>query len=472
MSFYCYYKFVDKVIFYIAKEKGKMASTTIDSEVFGYLFSTDKMRKIFSDQSLVQKWLDTEAALAKAQGELGVIPKDKADEINKKADVRLLNLSAIGENYKSSITIVPLLKEFKKVLDGNAGEYVHWGATSQDIVDTGLVLQMRDAYCIILADMKICQKNVLNLVKKYRDTIMCGRTHVVHAIPITLGYKVAVWADELGRDIIRLEEMKKRIFVGEMSGAVGTLASQPEKGLQTQRRMMEILELGVPTIAWHVARDNQAEFASTLAICAGTLGKIAHEILTLQRTEILELEEPFFMGKVGSSTMPHKRNPQVVEGIIAVCRSVRSIAPAIVESMVSENERDWGCFLTEWEAIPRSCHLISAALDKLKDVLAHLIVYTKHMENNLYKLKGLMMSECVMMHLARKLGRLTAHSVVYRCCMKAYENELPLKEVLMDDAEVKNDFTEKEIDTMLDPHNYTGLAEQFADRVLAKYGEK
>lgn len=449
-----------------------MASTAIDSKVFGCLFSTDQMREVFSDKSLVQKWLDAEAALAKAQGELGVIPKEKADAINENANADLIDLSAVGENFKSSITIVPLLKEFKKILPDNAGEYVHWGATSQDIVDTGLVLQMRDAHKIILEDMQTCQKEVLKLVKKYRDTIMCGRTHVIHALPITLGYKTAVWADELGRNIERLQELKKRVFVGEMAGAVGTLASQPEKGLETQKRMMAILGLSVPTIAWHVARDNQAEFVSTLAICAGTLGKIAHEILTLQRTEILELEEPFFMGKIGSSTMPHKRNPQVVEGVIAVCRSVRSIAPAIVESMVSENERDWGCFITEWEGIPRSCLLIAAALDKMKDVLCHLIVYPKHMENNLYKLRGLMMSECVMMHLARKLGRMTAHSIVYRCCMKAYEEETQMKDALKNEPAVRDAFTDEEIDIMLDPHNYTGYAAQFADRVLKKYENK
>ncbi|MEN6411418.1 MAG: adenylosuccinate lyase [Veillonellales bacterium] len=446
-----------------------MPSTTIDSQVFGCLFSTDKMRDIFSDKNIVQKWLDTEAALAKAQGELGVIPKGKADEINAKAKAELLNIPQIGEFYKSSITIVPLLKAFKAVLADDAGEYVHWGATSQDIVDTGLVLQMKEAYAVILEQMKACQKSTLNLVRKYRDTIMCGRTHVIHALPITLGYKVAVWADELGRDIQRLEEIKDRVFVGEMAGAVGTLASQPEKGLEVQTRMMEILDLNVPTIAWHVARDSQAEFTSLLAICAGTIGRIASEILSLQRTEILELEEPFFMGKVGSSTMPHKRNPQVVENIIALCRSVRSIAPAIVESMVSENERDWGCFITEWEAIPRACHLISAALEKSMDVLENLIVYPKHMEANLNKLRGLMMSECIMMHLAPKLGRMTAHNIVYRTCMKAYEAEQQMEVALKAEPKVREAFTDEEITSMLNPRNYIGYAPQFADRVLAKY---
>lgn len=446
-----------------------MPSTTIDSQVFGCLFSTDQMRNIFSDKNLVQKWLDTEAALAKAQGELGIIPKDKADEINAKAKAELLDIPRIGEYYHSSITVVPLLKAFKTVLDGNAGEYVHWGATSQDIIDTGLVLQMKEAYAVILEQMKSCQKSTLKLVRKHRDTIMCGRTHVIHALPITLGYKVAVWADELGRDIQRLEEIKDRVFVGELAGAVGTLASHPEKGLEVQARMMEILGLNIPAIAWHVARDNQAEFVSVLAICAGTIGRIASEILSLQRTEILELEEPFFMGKVGSSTMPHKRNPQVAENIIALCRTVRSIAPTIVESMVSENERDWGCFLTEWEAIPRACHLMSAALEKSMDVLDHLIVYPKHMEANLNKLRGIMMSECVMMHLAPKLGRMTAHDIVYRTCMKAYEEEQQMDIALKAEPKVREAFTDEEIAAMLNPSNYIGYAPQFADRVLEKY---
>lgn len=446
-----------------------MPSTAIDSQIHGFLFSTDEMREIFSDRAWAQKWLDTEAALAKAQGELGVIPKHIADVINEYAKAELLDIPSIGEFYQSSITIVPLLKAFKKVLPENAGEFVHWGATSQDIVDTGIVLLERDAYKVILRDMEACLTAALKLAEKYRDTVQAGRTHVVHAVPITFGYKAAVWADELGRQIERLKEMAPRVFVGEMAGAVGTLASQPEKGLETQKRMMEILGLGVPTIAWHVARDNQAEFSSVLALCAGTIGRITHEIFTLQRTEILELEEPFFMGKVGSSTMPHKRNPAVLENVLALCRNVRSIAPSIVESMVSENERDWGCFLSEWEAIPRQCHMLGCALAKTKYILENLIVYPKHMARNLEAQKGLMMSECVMMHLARKLGRMTAHSVVYKSCMEAYEKEIPLKDVLMRTPEVTEAFTEDEIVHMLNPRTYVGLAPQFVDRVLAKY---
>ena len=343
-----------------------MPSTAIDSQIHGCMFSTDEMRETLSDRAWAQKWLDTEAALAKAQAELGIISQEKADLINEYAKAELLDIPSIGEFYQSSITIVPLLKAFKAILPDRAGEFVHWGATSQDIVDTGIVLLQRDAYKIILRDMKLCLEYCLDLAKKYRDTPMAGRTHVAHALPITFGYKASIWADELGRDCERLEEIYDRVFVGELAGAVGTLASMKDKGLEVQKRTCEILGLNQPTVAWHVARDNQAEFVSVLAICAGTLGRINHEILTLQRTEILELEEPFFMGKIGSSTMLHKRNPAVLENVLALVRNVRSIAPSIIESQVSEMERDWGCFLSEWEAIPRACHLMAAALAVLK----------------------------------------------------------------------------------------------------------
>ena len=449
-----------------------MASTAIDSMMHGCLFSTDEMRRIWSDESWVQKWLDVEAALAQAQGELGVIPRDKAQSIVEHADAALIDVPSIGEYFKSSITLVPLLKAFKAALPGDVGEFVHWGATSQDIMDTALVLLERESHEVIVRDMKACLKYALALAQKYRNTAMAGRTHVVHAIPITFGYKAAVWADELGRGIERLEEIEKRFFVGEMSGAVGTLASEPEKGLETQERVMQILGLKTPVIAWHVARDNQAEFISVLALCAGTLGRINHEIFTLQRTEILELEEPFFAGKVGSSTMPHKRNPAVLENVLALCRGVRSIAPLMTEAMINENERDWSCFISEWEAIPRACHLMACALQKSRNILENLIVYPEHMERNLNAQKGLMMSECVMMHLAGKLGRYTAHDIVYEGCMKAYEQEVPLKDVLMRMPEVTESFSEEEVDRMLDAHSYLGRAADFVDRVVDKWSAK
>lgn len=445
-----------------------MASTVVDSKVFGCMYSTERMREIFSDKNLVQKWLDTEAALAAAQGELGIIPAEMAAEINKKADAALLNLEEIGENYKSSITIVPLLKVFKKVLEHDAGEYVHWGATSQDIVDTGLILQMREAYEEIVVQLQQIQELSYGLTEKYRDVVMAGRTHVIHALPITFGFKTAVWASEIGRHLDRLAESKQRLLIGQFAGAAGTLASQEQEGLAVQKLMMEKLKLNVPDIGWHVARDHIAEFISILALVAGTIGKITHEILSLQRTEINEVEEPFFMGKVGSSTMPHKRNPQVCENVIALTRSIRSMAPLAVEAMHCENERDWSCLLAEWELVPRACHFTGAALEKTIDILKNLIVYPNNMAENLNKLKGLMLSEAVMMHLGEKIGRLTAHEVVYETCMKAYADNTTMQEALEKNELVAKHFTAEEIRTMLDPRAYTGLATTFVDRVLAK----
>lgn len=444
-----------------------MASSSIDSRVFGVLFASDEMKKIFSDENRVQKWLDTEAALARAQAKLGMLKPEYAEEITKKAKAELLNLEAIGETYKSTITIVPLLKEFKKVLDNNAGEFVHWGATSQDIMDNGLILQMREGHALLVKMLTKTYEECLRISEKYKDTVMAGRTHVIHALPITFGFKTAMWADEVKRSLIRLEELKPRLLKGQLSGAVGTLASQEGKGFAMQELMMKDLGLAVPVISWHPTRDHIAEYVSLLALISGTIGRIAHEILSLQRTEICEVEEPFFMGKIGSSTMPHKRNPQVCESIIALTKIVRAQAPLAVEIMQCENERDWGCEAVEWDIVPKTSICMAAALEKMNDTLENLIVYPKNMKENLNKLKGAMLSEAVMLHLGEKLGRLTAHEIVYEVCMKAFSEGTMVIDALLARKEVADAFSREELAKILDPEKYTGLSSEFVDRVLA-----
>lgn len=441
-------------------------SSMIDSKVFGVLFSSEAMKKVFSDENRVQKWLDTEAALARAQAKLGIIKPRRAEQITKFADAKLLNIDAIGENYKSSITIVPLLKEFKKVFDDDSGEFVHWGATSQDIMDNGLVLQIKEAIEILEKLLTKTYKDVLNLAKKHKNTVMSGRTHVIHALPIAFGFKVAMWAQEIRRNLDRLKEAKPRVLTGQLSGAVGTMASQEGKGLEMQRLMMEDLGLNVPVISWHPSRDNMAEYVSVLALIAGIIGRISKEILSLQRTEICEVEEPFFMGKVGSSTMPHKRNPQVCENIIALARIVRYQAPLMVEAMWCENERDWGCELNEWDAIPKASIHLAAALEKQNDVLENLIVYPENMKENLNKLKGTMLSEAVMLHLGEKIGRMHAHEIVYEACMKAFKDKTDVIDTLLEKEAVKENFTKKELEDIMKPELYTGLSAEFVDRVL------
>lgn len=444
-----------------------MASSSIDSRVFGVLFANEEMKKIFSDENRVQKWLDTEAALARAQAKLGMLKPEYAEEITKKAKAELLNLDAIGETYKSTITIVPLLKEFKKVLDNNAGEFVHWGATSQDIMDNGLILQMREAHALLTTMLTKTYEECLRISEKYKDTVMAGRTHVIHALPITFGFKTAMWADEVKRSLIRLEELKPRLLKGQLSGAVGTLASQEGKGFAMQELMMKDLGLAVPVISWHPTRDHIAEYVSLLALISGTIGRISHEILSLQRTEICEVEEPFFMGKIGSSTMPHKRNPQVCESIIALTKIVRAQAPLAVEIMQCENERDWGCEAVEWDIVPKTSVCMAAALEKMNDVLENLIVYPENMKENLNKLKGAMLSEAVMLHLGEKLGRLTAHEIVYEVCMKAFSEGTMVIDALLAREEVANAFSKDELAEILQPEKYTGLSSEFVDRVLA-----
>ncbi len=445
-----------------------MSSTAIDSQALGTMFSTVEMKEVFSDRNLVQKWLDTEAALAKAQGELGIIPLDVANEINKKADAKLINFANVGENYKNSITIVPLLTEFKKVLENNAGEFVHWGATSQDIVDTGLILRIREAHAVILRQVKDCIVAAKHLAKEHRDLVMCGRTHVQHALPITFGMKAATWVYELENHVDRLNECAPRLFIGELFGAAGTLASMGEKALDIQKRTMEILGLNVPPVHWHSSRDHIAEFINLLALIAGTITRITHEVLTLQRTEIGELEEPFYMGKVGSSTMPHKRNPQVCENVIALCRLVRAQAPLAVECMNVEHERDWSCEIAEWDFVPAACIHLDAALEKTLDILKNLIVYPEKMQKNLNLLHGIMLSESIMIKLAAKLGRLTSHDVVYKTSMYAFENTISMYNALCENEEVMAHFSHDEIKAMLEPKSYIGKAGEFVDRTLSR----
>ena len=444
-----------------------MASSSIDSRVFGVLFASEEMKKIFSDENRVQKWLDTEAALARAQAKLGIIEPRRAEQITKFAHVELLNLDAIGENYKSSITIVPLLKEFKKVFDDDSGEFVHWGATSQDIMDNGMVLQIREAHALLTKLLDKTYRECLRIAEKYKNTVMAGRTHVIHALPITFGFKVAMWAQEIKRSLQRLEEIKPRLFVGQLSGAVGTMASQEGKGFEMQKLMFEDLGLNVPVISWHPSRDHIAEFVALQALIAGTIGRIAHEILSLQRTEICEVEEPFFMGKVGSSTMPHKRNPQVCESVIALTKIVRAQAPLAVEAMECENERDWGCEAVEWDCVPHASVCLAAALEKQNDILENLIVYPQNMRRNLDALKGAMLSEAVMLHLGEKLGRMSAHEIVYEVCMKAFTDGKPVIDDLLEREEVAKYFTRADLEKIMNPELYTGESAAFVDRVLA-----
>jgi 3-carboxy-cis,cis-muconate cycloisomerase len=441
----------------------------IDSPLFGGLFTAEEMRKVWSDETTIQKWLNVEAALARAEAKLGIIPQKHAREITRKARVELIDMEEMKRQlFHTHHPIMPLIRCFQKACSPGAGEFIHWGATTQDIMDTGAVLQLRDANDLIVRDLKETYRLLARIAKKYKNTVQAGRTHGQHALPITFGYKVAVWAAEIKRHLQRIKEITPRVFQGQFAGAVGTLASIGAPGFKLQNLMFADLGLAVPEIAWHVARDTMAEIVFVYAMIGSTLTQVCNEIVGLQRTEVAEVEEPFHMGKVGSSTMPHKRNPMMSEGVIALSKLIHAqVGPALAD-MIAENERDQRGWMAEWSFLPETCCLLSGMLFWTNKVLDGLIVYPENMTRNLDALHGLLLSENVMLKLGEKIGRQAAHKVVYELSMEAFEKRIPLKALLLKDKRVNKYLTEKQIDQLLDPTKYTGLAAKFVDRVIGR----
>jgi 3-carboxy-cis,cis-muconate cycloisomerase len=442
-----------------------MSASVIESSLFKDIFGTDEMRKIWDDLNTVQKWLDVEAALARAQAKLGIIPEAYANEISKKARVELIDMDELKRGIdKTTHPLMPLVRVFRTVCAGDAGEFIHWGATTQDIMDTGLVLQIKESLELVEPCLSAVNKTLKHMASEHKDTVMAGRTHGQHALPITFGYKVAVWQKEITRHLTRLEQVKKRVLIGQFAGAVGTLASMGSGGLEVQELMFRELGLEVPDIAWHASRDSLAELVCVLGMISATLGKIANEVVTLQKTEYGELEEPFEMGMVGSSTMPHKRNPMTSESVVAISKMVRYNVPLAIEAMVGEFERDMRTWQTEWKFVGESFILLSGAIRSINRVLQRLYINVGQMRSNVYMTKGLILSEAIMLKLGEKIGRQKAHDLVYKICMKAYEEDMPLQDALMQEPSILGELTPQEIEAIMDPVSYTGLSSYFAEK--------
>ena len=443
-----------------------MPSHLIDYALFGDQFATPAMRAIFDERAMLQRWLDVEAALAAAQAELGLIPSRAAEAIGRAARVELLDLDAVARDLKTTAhPIVPVVRARERAA-GADGRWAHWGATTQDIIDTGQVLQCKAALALLRADLVTLIATLADLAERHRNTVMAGRTHAQQALPITFGFKVAVWVAECVRQLERLDQAAPRVLVGELAGAVGTLAGFGERALEVQRRVMARLGLGVPPIAWHAARDSVAELVTLLALLGGTMARIANEVIQLQRSEIMELEEPFAHGKVGSSTMPHKRNPAHAERVVAIGRLLRGLATTGLETMVAAHERDMSVGRAEWLLVPEACCLASAALAWSVVIARGLRVDVARMTENLDRLGGLLLSEPVMLKLGLAIGRNAAHDVVYECAMAAFEGKGRFRDLLLADARVAGAITAAELEALLDPAAYTGQAGEFVDRVV------
>lgn len=449
-----------------------MASFVIDSDMFKDQYGTPEMRAVFSDEQLMQNWLNAWGALAEAETELGIVPKEAGEHIRKCAKWENMNMDEVRKGFfTTSHPLMPQIRGFEKVCGKKAGGYIHWGATTQDIMDTAVVLQIKDAHRILTSQVKELLGLCLKRAKENQNLVMAGRTHGQHAVPITLGYKIAIWADEFGRHLERLEEGKSRYLVGQLAGAAGTLASLGDQGFDVQERYCKNLGLSVPVTTWHVARDGFAEFASTVAMIAGTVGKISNEFINLERTEICELEESFAMGKVGSSTMPHKRNPMVCENILATVRIVQANAALSFGAMIQEHERDMSFWQTEWSYIPQICIMLDGAIAMLKIILENMIVHEDRIRKNLYMTKGLIVSERAMLNLGHYLGRQNAHDVIYDGSMKAFEEDRMLLDVLLEDCRVTSKINRETLEELLEPANYAGSCAAFVDRAMERWGD-
>ncbi|WP_337997042.1 adenylosuccinate lyase [Oleispirillum naphthae] len=444
----------------------------IDNSVFQDSVSTPRMREIFDEQTMFQRWLDVERAIALASGELGIIPKAAAERIAAHAKMDGIDLDAVKAHGKvTGHSLLGLLKEFRRVINHDDARYVHWGATTQDIIDTGMMLMVRDAYALIEEQIAETLRHARPLLKTYRDTVMVGRTHGGHALPITFGMKAASWLDEMGRNLVRWRAAKERILVVDIVGAVGTFASWGDAGFALQQRSAEILGLGAPLSPWPSSRDRVAEAATLCALTSGTASRISKEIYNLAKTEVREIEEPFTMGKVGSSTMPHKRNPIHTEWSIVLDRIIRGDTAVSLEAMGVENERDASHWKAEWIIVPEIFCMLSGSLAHLDATLSGLWVHPERMEANTRMLKGLLLSERAMFVLAQSMPLPEAHETVYQASVRAFDNDTALIDELMQEKGVAAACTREDIEAALDPKSYVGLAGEIADRVGAHIDE-
>ena len=448
-----------------------MASHVLDFLILGNNFSTSEMRAIWSEQNRLEKQVDVEVALAKAEGELGVIPADVADEIVKKADASKLSLQQIAdEAAKAKHSLMSTINALQKQV-GEAGQFIHYGATTQDIVDTATVLQLKQSFAIVERDTKLIAIELKRLAKQYQYLPMVGRTHGMQALPTTFGFKLAVWLDEFVRHLQRLTEIKQRVLVGNISGAVCTYASMGNFGPMIEARALSSLGLNTPNIGWQSARDRFSEYGSVIALISGTLGKIGNEFYNLMRTEINEVEEPFSEGKIGSTTMPHKRNPAALEGLASLTAPLLKSVALIHESMKVEHERDAMSWRAEWIALPEINLYISAQLQTALTILRGLKVNSDRMLANLLMQNGLLLSEKVMFEIGKRLGKQTAHHLVYNCAMQAFEQNRAFKDVLLDDPLLNKEFSVAELDSWLEPINYLGSAPEKVQQVI-NYAEQ
>lgn len=447
-----------------------MALWSMASEVYGGAWSTPAVRALYSDQQRVAGWLEILAVLAGCQGACGLIPEAAAAEIAgacRSITVDGAVLDALRRDYEttshSTHGLIRLVREHCGV---EAGEWVYFGATVQDIADTWMMRTLQEARGLIAADLERLILGLETLCRAHRDTVMPGRTHGQQGLPISFGFKAASWLAEARRQEQRLAEFARRGEVGQLCGAVGSLSAQGARALEIQARFCAELGLAAPDMSWTASRDRVLEWGATMANLAGTAERIGREVYHLQATEIDEVREGFVPGTVGSITMPHKRNPELSEHIGTLARVVRANAGLLAEGSAHEHERDGGSWKAEWHAVPELTMAGAKAVQLAADLIGNLQVDGERMRRNLDLSQGYVHSEAVMLRLAEKLGRATAHELVYGLAMRGREAGLPFREALLGDATVMAHLTPEDIDTLLDPATHLGQCQALVDQVL------
>ncbi|WP_350598468.1 3-carboxy-cis,cis-muconate cycloisomerase [Pseudomonas sp. 65/3-MNA-CIBAN-0223] len=443
------------------------------NQLFDAYFTARDMREVFCDQGRVQAMLDFESALARAEATVGLIPQTAVAPIQAACRAGLYDFAALGEAIATAgNSAIPLVKALGKQIaatDADAERYVHLGATSQDVMDTGLVLQLRRALELIESDLAQLGAILSTQAERYAATPLAGRTWLQHATPVTLGMKISGWLGAVTRSRQRLQELKPRLLVLQFGGASGTLAALGDQALPIAQALAKELQLGLPDQPWHTQRDRLVEFGSVLGLIAGSLGKLGRDVSLLMQTEAGEVFEPSAPGKGGSSTMPHKRNPVGAAVLIGAATRVPGLISTLFSAMPQEHERSLGLWHAEWETLPEICCLVSGSLKQALLMAAGLEVDAERMTRNLDLTQGLVLAEAVSIVLAQRVGRDTAHHVLEQCCKRAVAQQRHLRAVLGEEPQVTAQLSGAELDHLLNPAHYLGQARTWVERAVAEH---
>jgi 3-carboxy-cis,cis-muconate cycloisomerase len=437
------------------------------------LFRWEAIEDLFSDRARVQGMLDFEAALARAEARVGIIPASAAAAIAAKCRAQLFDTDVLARaSALAGNAAIPLVKQLTALVgndDKEAMRFVHWGATSQDAIDTGFVLQLREALRLIEPELERLSGALARLAEEHRATPVVGRTWMQQALPTTFGLKAAGWLDAINRHRERLTQTRRRAEVTQFGGAVGTLAALGQQGMDVAKALGEELHLTLPDMPWHGQRDRVVEVATVLGLCTGTLGKIARDISLQMQTEVAEVFEPAGVARGGSSTLPHKRNPVTSAVVLAAAVRVPGLVSSMLSAMVQEQERGLGGWHAEWETMPEIIGLAAGALHHLTDTVSGLQIDVTRMTENLDLTRGLIFAEAVQMALGSAMGRLTAHELVQAACRQAQAEKRHLREVLEQNAAVTQHLAAEDLERLFDPMQYLGAAENLIDRVLESH---